>query len=396
MVKSYLSRYLASAVAADAVTKHKIALISGPRQVGKTTLARSLLVSKENYYSYDQESFRRAWNKDPQRALELRAAGPLVLDEIHKDRMWKRKIKGIYDFDPSAGPYIVTGSARLEVFRRGSDSLLGRYLPYRLHPISVGEKEIAPTPDQIFIDEPAPSYRLQDLLNLGGFPEPLFSGKRNEALRWSRLRLDRLVQEDSRDLLMVSDLMAFRNLIDLLPERAGSLLSINSLKEDVGKAYATVRSWYQTLEALYFCFSIKPYHKKIARALRAEPKMYLFDILQIPKANSGALLENMTALHLLKACNYWTDVGYGEFDLHFVRDKSKREVDFLIVRDKAPWMLVECKSGSTSPSSALIYFSKLLKPAHSIQLTTEASYDRLFADYSIRVMGYEKFFACLP
>lgn len=396
MQKSPFSRYLESTIRTDAFKKNKIAFVSGPRQVGKTTLAKSLLSSAENYFSYDQETFRRAWAKYPDKSLELRAPGPIILDEIHKDRNWKRKLKGIYDHNPHAGPYVVTGSARLDIFRRGSDSLLGRYLPYRLHPISVGEKSLAPGPDQLLENLVKPAFAFKDLLNLGGFPEPLFAGVQSDALRWSRLRLESLVQEDTRDLLMVSDLNAFRNLIELLPERVGSPLSINSLKEDVGKAYATVRSWYHVLEALYYCFSIKPYHKKIARAIRAEPKMYLFDILRIPESQSGARLENSAALHLLKACHYWTDSGYGEFELNFVRDKSKREVDFLVVRDKAPWMLVECKSGNSNPSTSLRYFSALLKPRHAIQLVAEPSHDRTFAELKIRVIGYERFFAQLP
>lgn len=390
------SRYLEAAIRADSLKKGKITLISGPRQVGKTTLSKALLNASENYFSYDQESFRRAWAKSPETALSQRTTGPVVLDEIHKDRMWKRKLKGIYDENPQSGPYIVTGSARLDLFRRGSDSLLGRYLPYRLHPISVGEKSLPLKPEQLFQSDVNSSYRLKDLLHLGGFPEPFFAGNRDEALRWSRLRLDRLVQEDTRDLLLISDLNAFRVLVDLLPERVGSPLSINSLREDVGKAYATVRSWYHVLESLYFCFSIKPYHKRINRAIRSEPKMYLFDILRIPESSTGARLENMTALHLLKACHFWTDTASGEFSLHFVRDKSKREVDFLVTKEKQPWMLVECKSGLKWPSPALQYFAEVIKPEYCIQLVSSGPFDKQFAQFNIRVMDYEKFFSYLP
>jgi len=276
-------RYLKNPIEFDAFKKSKITFISGPRQVGKTTLAKALLTSRLNYYSYDEEDFRRAWSKNPQLALANRAPGPVVLDEIHKDRMWKRKLKGIYDQDEESGPYVVTGSARLDSYRRGSDSLLGRYIPYRLHPLTVGERAIAPSPDTLFEASGATFCSVKELINLSGFPEPLLGGSENEAARWSRLRLDSLVQEDTRDLLSISDLSAFRVLIDLLPERVGSPLSINALHEDVGKAYATVRSWYQVLEALYYCFTVRPYSKRINRAIRAEPKMYLFDLLRIPK-----------------------------------------------------------------------------------------------------------------
>jgi len=196
--------------------------------------------------------------------------------------------------------------------------------------------------------------------------------------------------------LGISDLTAFRVLIDLLPERVGSPLSINALHEDVGKAYATVRAWYQVLEALFYCITIRPYSKRINRAIRAEPKMYLFDPLRIPREAYGKRLENLTALHLLKAVNYWTDSAQGEFSLHFVRDKSRREVDFLLVRDGHPWMLIECKSGTKSPDSSLEYFARVLKPLHRIQLVSDQGYDRVFAEENIRIMGYDKFFSFLP
>jgi uncharacterized protein len=396
MLSSLKSRYLRQAILEDAFPKHKLIFISGPRQVGKTTLAKSLAPNSDNYFSYDDERFRRAWAKNPSSAIESRGPGAFTLDEIHKDRLWKRKLKGFYDLDPNAGPIIVTGSSRLDLYRKGSDSLMGRYLPYRLHPISVGESKSAPMPDSVFEGKEVHTTTVKELLHLGGFPEPLVGANEKEAKRWSRLRLDRLVQEDTRDVLGVSDLRAFGVLADLLPERIGSLLSINSLREDVGKAYATVRSWYHVLETLYFCFSIKPYSKKIARAIRSEPKMYLYDLLRIPEPNMGQRLENLTALHLIKACHYWTDCAFGEFSLHFVRDKQGREVDFLIVRDNKPWMLVECKSGEKSPSPHLKYFGDLLTPDHRIQLITDPKYERSYPALKTRILGYDKFFSKLP
>lgn len=388
-------RYLFQPILDDAFKKKKIIMISGPRQVGKTTLAKNYLADKENYFSYDSETFRKQWAKGPENALINRTKGPVVLDEIHKDRLWKRKLKGIYDKDPSEGPYIVTGSARLDIFRKGSDSLLGRYLPYRLHPITIGERDTPPSPDELFQQKGSAICSVADLLNLGGFPEPFFGGNKKEALRWSRLRLDRLILEDTRDILSVSDIAAFKLLPDLLPERVGSPLSLNALKEDVGKAYATVRSWYQVLEALYYCITIRPYSKKIKKAIKAEPKMYLFDILRIPEELSGKRLENLTALHLYKSCQFWTDTAQGEFDLHFVRDKNKREVDFLVTESGKPWMLVECKSGSKTLSSNLRYYTEILQPKHSIQLVSGTKYERVLSENSIRVMDYNSFFAQL-
>lgn len=389
-------RYLYNPIIKDAFPKNKIIFLSGPRQVGKTTLAKTMLASPRNYFTYDDEQFRRAWVKNPTAAISERGKGPVILDEIHKDRTWKRKLKGIYDTDPGSGPFVVTGSARLDLYRRGSDSLMGRYLPYRLHPISVGESPHPPGPDDVFERSPVHTARLDDLLMLSGFPEPLISGRESEANRWSRLRLERLIQEDTRDIMAVSDLRAFSTLAELLPERVGSLLSLNSLREDVGKAYATIRSWYHVLAALYFCFEVRPYSKKIKQSLRSEPKLYLYDLLRIPAKNAPQRLENLTALHLLKACHYWTDLAYGEFSLHFVRDKRGREVDFLIARDGSPWMLVECKSGNSTPSPHLILFGEILKPRHRIQLVMEPNFLRHYPAHKIEVFGYDRFFALLP
>jgi predicted AAA+ superfamily ATPase len=390
-------RYLQNPILNDAFEQKKMAFISGPRQVGKTTLAKAFLSTPKNYFSYDDESFRRAWSRSPSLSVSQRGEGVVILDEIHKDRSWKRKLKGIYDTIEAEKYYqlIITGSAKLDLFRKKSDSLMGRYFPYRLHPFSVAENKHPNSPDTLFEKNPTTHYKVDDLIHVSGFPEPLFSGSSNRAARWSRLRLERLIQEDVRDVLNVSDLRSFQILIELLPERVGAQFSLNALKEDVGKAYATVRSWYQVLESLYFCFSIKPYHKKISRSLRAEPRIFLFDLLRIPENMKAKRLENLTALHLLKACHYWTDTAQGEFELCYVRDKSQREVDFLIVRDKKPWILIECKSGKKELSNHLKYFSNILDPEFTIQLVLDNEFDRVYPEYRSRVMGYEKFFSYL-
>ena len=389
-----LERYLTRVIPQDALTKKKMAFISGPRQVGKSTVARQLIQSPQNYFLYDEEEFRRSWTKSPTQAISSRGHGPVVLDEIHKDRKWKIHLKGIVD--PVAGkiPIIVTGSARFDVYRRGSDSLLGRYLPYRLHPFSVAEDTNPIPPDEVFSRDQR-RFDWDSLLTLGGFPEPLLSGSEQEAQRWSRLRLDRIVLEDTRDFLNISDLQAFRSLIALLPERVGSLLSINSLREEVGKAYGTVRSWMQVLDTLYYCFTIRPYSKRISRAVRAEPKFYLYDILRIPKPLTSKRLENLAALHLLKLCHFWADTAQGDFELYFLRNKDGREVDFFILRDQRPWMLVESKSSEKDPSKDLIHFKNVLKAPWAIQLVEDKGYDRFHAAHGIRVVYYEGFFASL-
>jgi uncharacterized protein len=385
-------RYLSRTILSDALSAKKMAFISGPRQVGKTTMGKALLANIENYLSWDQTAFRKAWIQSPELVIEKLAPGPVLFDEIHKDRKWKSRLKGVFDTNGANLDIIVTGSARLDIYRKGSDSLLGRYIPYRLHPFSVAETANPILPDQI-LHQSQISFSWADLMALGGFPEPLLAGRQGKADRWSRLRLDRLAFEDTRDIKVLSDLNAFRNLLDLIPDKIGSLFSFNSLREDVGVAYATVRDWVLLSEALYFGFFVRPYAKDFKRSIRAEPKFYLFDILQIPSTSREKRLENLAALHLLKACQYWTDLGEGTFDLHFVRDKEKREVDFLITRQKKPWILIECKSNSLEPSKNLIYFSKILKTDMNFQLVEKQEHDRSWPHLNIRVLSYEKFFA---
>ena len=306
-------RYLNQIIQEDALKDKKMAFISGPRQVGKSTLAKSMLLHSQNYYSWDQTEFKTAWAKSPVRSIDGRDQGCIVLDEIHKDRRWKTRLKGLYDSIGQDVEIIVTGSARLDLYRQGGDSMMGRYIPYRLHPYTVAESDFPVSPENIFQTKKA-QHSWDDLLVTGGFPEPYFKGSKNWATRWSRLRRERLVLEDVRDLRAVRDLSGLEVFVELFPRQVGSLLSINSLREDTGVAYGTAWEWTKTLEALYFHFLVKPYSKKISRAVRAEPKAYLYDIM--PLTDPGARRENLIALHLFKACQYWTDTAHGMVWFH--------------------------------------------------------------------------------
>ena len=367
-------------------------MISGPRQVGKTTLAKQLIESPQNYFNWDLQSFRKLWNTDPENILAKAGPGPIALDEIHKDRKWKSKIKGLYDVYGSEQRFIATGSARLDIFRQGGDSLLGRFQSYHLHQISVGE---SPSGKNVWQGwEPLPAtHPLNLLLQFGGFPEPFFGQSRQRAMHWSRQREERLIEEDIRDLRNIRDLRALRVLCDFLPDCVGSILSVNSLRENVGVAYATVRDWIEVLSQIYYLFLITPYSKSLRRMVTAEPKMYLYDSLLL--RDDAKRLENMTALHLLKSCHYWTDSAQGRFDLHFLRNKDKKEVDFLIVRDSKPWMLVECKSGKKTINPTMVRFKNELNTPHNLQLVFEPGYYRYDQVHNIHIADYEAFFAQL-
>lgn len=382
-----VQRYMQNCLLEDALADGKMAFISGPRQVGKTHMAKQCIVSSGNYFNWDVNEFKRAWIRSPLKAIETIGSGPVVFDELHKYPHWKNSLKGLYDQVGGQVPILVTGSARLDLYKKGGDSLLGRYIPYRLHPFSIAERpDLQADPDHL---EPCRiNYPLDDLIACSGFPEPLLGGSERKARRWSRLRLEQLVREDIRDFKNIRNIELIKLLIELLPAKVGNPLSINSLREDLQVAYATVREWMYVLQNLYICFRVPPYSRDIARSLTKEAKFYLFD--WIPVKDKGAQLENIVAVHLQKTCHFWTDLAYDFFDLHYIRTKEKEEVDFCIVREGQPWMLVECKSQSTTMSKSLKKFSILFPEAMAFQVTT-ADTDRIVPYTNIRIINIEKF-----
>ena len=261
----------------------------------------------------------------------------------------------------------------MNVYRRGGDSLLGRYWLLHLHPFSVSEVvgNMNPLPPKILQsgDLRGSEDAFNSLLKWGGFPEPFLKGSSVHHRRWIKMRREILIREDLRDLSKIHDLTHIENMMDLVIASVGSLLSVNSLRETLDVSYNAVKSWLRWLEAIYYCFRIPPYSKSIAKGLKKESKYFLHDWSEIQDA--GARFENMMAVHLKKSVDFWNDTGIGNFDLNFVRDVSKREVDFLILKDKRPWMLVECKvSGNDIPMS-LQYMTKILKPEFSVLVTSE-------------------------
>lgn len=360
-------------------TERQMVFVAGPRQVGKTTLARALLEqagSSELYFNWDIDAHRRALVRDPSGFFRAalppgRAPRPrIVLDEIHKYPRWKRFLKGFFDEHGGDLEILVTGSGRLDVYQRGGDSLLGRYHLHHLHPFTVGERLglPVPTPDRFVSDvvhDPPPSdaaKALEELERFSGFPEPLFAGRDEKYRRWRRAYERLVIREDLRDLTRIRELGLIESLVTLLPERIGSPLSLNALSIDLGVAFNTVKLWMEWLSRLYFLIELRPFAGKLARTLRREAKVYLFD--PTPIADPGAKFENLVALHLAKLCDFWTDQGYGDFALRYVRDKEKREVDFLITEGRRPWLLVESKLGDGQISPALRYFVDRLRPVH--------------------------------
>lgn len=319
----------------------KMVFLGGPRQVGKTTTCLQLLnpPSRANsaYMNWDDIQ-----NKKALRNGELPDTNIVVLDELHKFRQWRNLVKGFYDKKKDVQKFIVTGSARLDYYRRGGDSLLGRYRYLRLHPLSIGELGLKSSKD------------LEGLLKFGGFPEPYFSQDETEWKMWIRERLYRIVNDDIRDLESVRDISSIEILAENLPERVGSPLSINNIANDLNVNHRTAENWVRILETVYYCFRITPFGSPKINAVKKEKKLYLWDWSQIESA--GAKLENMVASHLLKFCHFLEDTQGEQMELRFLRDIDKREVDFVVLQKKKPIFAVECKTGERSVSEHLRYF----------------------------------------
>ena len=391
MIKRYLEKYILDDL------RDKMVFISGPRQVGKTTLAKDM----------GEKFFRGScvylnWDNRLDRKVILSENFPadkklFIFDEIHKYKGWKNYLKGEYDKYKDKFSILVTGSARLDIYRRGGDSLLGRYHSYCLHPLSLAELlgvsvDPAPMGSLIFSDkEKECRWLFEVLLKFGGFPE-VFSKQEERALRrWHNQRIDRLIKEDIRDIENLRDISALQILAELLPEKAGSLFSLNSLREDLKVTHKTISLWVEILERFYYHFRVYPFQNSRIKSLRKEPKIYLWDWSEIK--DEGVRFENMIASHLLKFCGFLSDAQGYKAKLHYIRDKEQREVDFLISIDNKPWFCVEVKLSSKEIPSSLRYFTDRLKIPLAFEAVKEEGID--FIRDSIRVISASKFLSSL-
>ncbi|MDP2834035.1 MAG: ATP-binding protein [Pseudomonadota bacterium] len=387
-----MKRYLEPAIRQD--LDKKMVFIGGPRQVGKTTLAKNIAQSYANptYLNWD--------SRDDKKAIlaSIFAGGTalVIYDEIHKYRDWKNHLKGVYDTRKNEFALLVTGSARLDLYQKGGDSLLGRYFYYRLHPLSIAElldKPYDRDAGRVFAEH-IPAAPWQDLITFGGFPEVFLAKDVRDLKRWHHDREKRLIQEDIRDVSNIRDLSTLEILAMLLPGRVGSLFSLNALVEDLKVTHKTIAHWMDTLEQMYFCYRIYPYQNTRIKSLRKEPKIYLWDYTGIGAVDDlGARHENIVANHLLKYTHYLTDVYGIPATLYFLRDKEQREVDFCVVADSEIEFIVEVKTKKSAISPHLRYFKEKLNIRHAYQLVFSDAVDE---DHNgIRMMSADKFLSGL-
>ncbi len=360
-----MKRYLESQVRSD--LQEKMVFLGCARQAGKTTLA--LQLSKT--YAYLN------WDNLEDRARILSYQLPkekfLIFDEIHKYRLWRTYLKGLYDKNKNTKQFLITGSARLDYYRYGGDSLQGRYNYLRLYPLSYAELR-------------GGKNTIRDLLKLGPFPEPFLGGSEVKARRWSIQYRSRILQEDIASVENISDLSRMELLNARLPDLVGSPLSLNSLREDLEVSHKTVSRWVDILDRCFALFRISPFGSPLIKAVKKEQKHYHYDWTQIQKP--GPRFENLVALHLLKWVHFQYDTKGINMELLYFRDEESREVDFVVTTDKIPTLIVECKLGESNVSPHLIYFKKKFPECEAWQV--HLGQDDFENQYGIRLAPCER------
>ena len=376
-----MKRYIEELIIKD--LSRKMVFLGGPRQVGKTTLSKHILKhfpyhkkSKTGLYlnwDFDEDRLNildKKWDEDHQ---------VIVFDELHKYPHWKNWIKGLYDKMNHSHQFLVTGSARLDVYKKGGDSLLGRYHYWRLHPLTLDE-----LPPKMSDKE-----GLKRLMTVGGFPEPFLDGDERTAKRWRRERFERILKEDIRDLESINKIQQLNLFVDILRRSGGSPIVLSRIAQKVQVSPKTAKLWLLALSRMYICFPIYPWTKQVSRSIQKPPKVYFFDNADLLlKKDEGPRWENLVATHLLKQIHYLEDSEGVCFELRYIRDKESREVDFVLLKEGKVFALIEVKLGDDKVSRALQYYSEKLKPKHSLQVVAYLKQE--YKSHNIRVLGIKK------
>jgi uncharacterized protein len=347
-------RYLCGRLRID--LKEKAVLLSGPRQVGKTYLAKELAGDGGVYLNNDVRTDAKLIND----IAWPRAASLVVLDELHKRARWKSFLKGVIDGQGNTPPLLITGSARLATFRKGGEALTGRTFHYRLHPLDLVET-------RMFLPGAPEDERLKRLFFTGGFPESFLKPK--NAARLLNDRLDAVVRGDVRDLTRIGEIRSLELLVELLRERVGADLNYQHLAADIGISAPTVKNWIDLLEQLYLVFRIYPHTQGLARSLRKQPKLYFLD--WTAATDPGAVLENLVACALLKFSDWTEDTTGRKIKLSYFRDRDGREVDFLLAEGSKVHIVAEAKTSESTLHKPLAYLAQRLGNPRAFQVVKE-------------------------
>lgn len=355
-----MKRYLYQQVRGD--LDKKLVVLTGPRQVGKTTLSQDLM---DDFPDAQYMNFDVAPHREVMQQYRWRQTAPLLIfDEIHKMHQWKSWLKGVFDGRAKGQRILVTGSARMETFRQGGDSLAGRYFRLRLHPISVRE--------WVAQSGASPRQALTHLLKRGGFPEPALAETDTDAERWRTTYFSDLIREDVLEFSRLQEVKTMRLFAEMLRSRVGSPLSLASIARDLGVSSATLAKYLDILASLFIVFIVRPWHHNIARATLKAPKVYFYDS-GLVLGDEGVRYENLVACHLLKRVQWLQDTEGKAVDLHYIRTKDSAEVDFVMSENGQLTHLLECKLNDPRVQSSLYRFAAEWPEAISLQLLRECA-----------------------
>lgn len=378
-----LTRIYENIIEQHLLRRRQMLFLVGARQVGKTTLGHACAKFTDQLYylNWDDVDVKQLILRGTKAIAEhcqldrLHAKKPIIIfDEIHKYTEWKNFLKGFFDTYGEKAHIIVTGSSRLDVYQKGGDSLMGRYIPYRIHPLSVSELLNAQLGASLVQEtKPVPEGMLQKLLDFGGFPEPFVAEDPDFMRQWHTLRQQQVLYEDIHEISQIRDVANLRLYAQMLALQVGQELNYSNMAKKLAVSHESIRSWTNVLNEFYYCFTIQPWHKNVARSLIKQPKVYLWDWSAVD--DTGARYENLVASHLLKAVHWYNDKGLAHIELNYIRTKDQEEVDFLVVKDGQPWFLVEVKASlSVSLSKSLVKYHNELGTEHAFQVGFDSNY----------------------
>jgi len=390
--------------------KRQMRFISGPRQSGKTTIAK-IQLERTNcnnfYYNWDlkevRDRFRQNSNFLKEDLLKINKNDKLwvCFDEIHKMPDWKNILKGFFDNYEDKVNFIVTGSAKLDFFRRSGDSLAGRYFIFRLYPLILAEitgkkvEDIVPeltaekTIEKFISGERDAQNILEQILKFGSFPEPFINNSEYFLKKWHESYFERIIYEDIRSISGIQKIRKLEDLTYLLPSKIGSPLSINSLKKDLELNFNTVVNYLKYLFLTFVIFEIQPYKKNLKRLIKKEKKIYLYDFSLIP--DEAAKFENFVAHELKTRIELWNEITNDKFELFFIRTRDKKETDFLIIKNSKPFFLCEAKLQSTEIENHHYLHSRHLGQIPFIQIIKKENVLKVI-DKNFYIVSASKFF----